>query len=154
MVRGIRADATTPDTRLSDDPMKFNPASVVSMVQLTLGGLHPGRSGSALFCRLRYFDPESRRAGLPEGVAALIDEMTDDKVSVTLVNVNQLDAREVIVQAGGYAEHEFTSVKIGEKTIPLDDSDLAVELSPGCGAKLEFTMKRYVNKPTMEFPWD
>jgi len=152
-VQGMRSDSTTPDTRLADDPMEFNPASVVSMIELALGGLHPGRSGSALFCRLRYFDPDTQRAGFPEDVAALIDEMTDDRVSVTLVNANQLQTRRVIVQAGGYAEHRFTSVEFGGKSQPLDGSDVTITLAPGAGARLSFEMKRFVNKPTMQFPW-
>ncbi|MBM4078006.1 MAG: hypothetical protein FJ267_20445, partial [Planctomycetes bacterium] len=48
MVKGIRSDTTTPDTRLADDPMAYNPASVMSMIELVLGGLHPGRGGSAI----------------------------------------------------------------------------------------------------------
>ncbi len=153
-VKEIRADTSTPDTRLADDPMAFNPASVESLIELALGGLHPGRGGSALFCRLRYFDPVGRRAGFPEGIAALIDELTDDRVSVTLVNVNQLESRRVVIQAGGYAEHRFTSVKLGEKTLPLDSPQLTVELAPGAGARVTLGMKRHVNKPAMAFPWN
>lgn len=153
-VQGIRNDKTTPDTRLADDPMAFNPASVNSLIQLALGGLHPGRSGSALFCQLRYFDPIARRAGFPEGVAALINEMTSDQVSVTLVNVNQLESRRVVVQAGGYAEHQFTGLKIADKSVSLNDNHFTVELAPGAGTKLTLSMKRYVNKPTMSFPWN
>ncbi len=152
-VQGMRSDRTTPDTRLADDPMEFNPASVGSMIELALGGLHPGRSGSALFCRLRYFDPEAKRAGFPEDVAALIDEMSDEHISVTLVNVNQLQTRRVVVQAGGYAEHQFTAVQVGGKAGPLDSPNVTVELGPGAGEKLSFTMKRFVNQPTMKFPW-
>ena len=152
-VQGMRSDRTTPDTRLADDPMEFNPASVNSMIELALGGLHPGRSGSALFCRLRYFDPEAKRAGFPEDVAALIDEMSDEHISVTLVNVNQLQTRRVVVQAGGYAEHQFTAVQVGGKAGPLDSPNVTVELGPGAGEKLSFTMKRFVNQPTMKFPW-
>jgi hypothetical protein len=153
-VGAIHADNTTPDTRLADDPMQHNPASVVSMLELALGGLHPGRSGSALFCRLRYFDPVARRAGFPENVAALIDEMTEDGVSVTLVNIDQLASRRVIVQAGGYAEHRFTSWRMNGKGEALDSSQLTVDLGPGAGAKLFLTMKRHANTPTMAFPWD
>jgi hypothetical protein len=153
-VEGIRNDTTTPDTRLADDPMAYTPCSIMSLIELALGGLHPGRGGSALFCRLRYFDPDEGRAGMPEDVAALIDEMTDDRVSVTLVNMDQLDSRTVVVQAGGYAEHQFTSVKLGDKPQPVDASHVTVKLAPGAGARLSFTMKRHVNVPTMAFPWD
>jgi hypothetical protein len=152
-VQAFRNDDTTPDTRLADDPLPYNPASVASLVPLALGGLHPGRDGSALFCRLRYFDPEMRRAGLPPDVAALIDQMTGDRVSVTLVNVNQLEPRRVIVQAGGYAEHRFTSVQFGAATQPLNASQVQIKLGPGSGVRLSFTMERYANTPTMSFPW-
>lgn len=152
-VQAIRADATTPDTRLADDPMGNNPASVESLVELALGGLRPGRSGSALFCRLRYFDADRRRAGLPEDVAALVDELTADRVSVTLVNIGQLDAREVIVQAGAYGEHQFESVTLAGQTQPVNDSRLAVQLAPGAGARLTLTLRRHAGRPTMAFPW-
>ncbi|MEO1997004.1 MAG: hypothetical protein ABGZ17_17185, partial [Planctomycetaceae bacterium] len=44
-IAGMRADSTTPDTRLADDPMKFNPATVGTLRQLMLAGLDPGRGG-------------------------------------------------------------------------------------------------------------
>ena len=154
MVQGIRGDTTTPDTRLADDPMPYNPATITGMLQLVLGGLHPGRGGSALFCRLRYFDPVARRAGFPEDVAALIDEMTNDKVSVTLVNINQLDSRKVVLQAGGYAEHQFVAAKLNGKEIAVDGRHVTVELAPRSGTRLTLTMKRYFNVPTMSFPWN
>lgn len=151
----IRTDASTPDTRLADDPMVNNPASVTSLIELALGGLHPGRSGSALFCRLRYFDPARRRAGLPEDVAALIDQMSADSVAVTLVNTSQLEPRTVVVQAGGYAEHRFTGFAVGSNTQPtaLSGPHATIRLAPGCGARLVFSMQRFVNTPTMAFPW-
>jgi len=79
--------------------------------------------------------------------------MTADRVSVTLVNVNQLEPRTVILQAGGYAEHRFTSVKQGGVTLPIDGSHVTVKLAPGAGARLQCTMKRFVDEPTMAFPW-
>ncbi|WP_397571319.1 hypothetical protein [Schlesneria sp. T3-172] len=152
-VDGIRNDPTTPDTRLADDPLPLNPASVNSLVELMLGGLPPGRSGSALFCRLRYFDPEKRRAGLPDGVAALVDEMSDSHVTVTLVNVDQQFSRDVTVQAGAYAEHHFESVTNGSKVEKVDRSSFTVQLAPGAGAKLRIQMNCFSNPPRMSFPW-
>ncbi len=63
-VDGMRKATTTPDTRLADDPLPFNPASVESMIQLALGGLPPRNNGKLRFCQLRYFDSAKRRAGL------------------------------------------------------------------------------------------
>ena len=153
-VAGMRADETTPDTRLADDPMRFNPVAVRSLTELMLGGIFPGKNGLILHCRLRYFDPAQRRAGVPEDVAALIERMTDNEVVVTLVNTNQLDERTVVVQAGGYAEHQFVSVEGNDDNVRIDASHVTVTLAPGSGSRLTLKMQRYVNQPTMTFPWD
>jgi hypothetical protein len=153
-VHAMRRDPTTPDTRLSDDPMEFNPAAVAALVNLTLGGLSPKHQGEVLHCRLRYFDPESRRPGLPPDVAALVDSLSDDGATVTLVNLDQSDPRTVVVQAGGYGEHRFTGVDHDGRRVPLDGPLLTVRLGPGAGGTLSLSMKRYVDPPTLAQPWD
>ncbi|MHC4435013.1 MAG: hypothetical protein ACYTBS_24510, partial [Planctomycetota bacterium] len=153
-IAAMRRDSTTPDTRLSDDPMRFNPATVATLRQLMLAGLDPGRGGGLLHCRLRYFDPINRRAGIPQDVAALIDQMTADYVAVTLVNVSQTQSRELAVQTGAYAEHECTSVVLGNRQIPVDRSCFTVRLAPGAGARMVVRTRRYSNAPTFAFPWD
>ena len=153
-VAAMRQDTTTPDTRLADDPIEFNPATVESLMQLTLGALPPERLGKVLHARLRYFDPLARRAGLPEDVAALIEKITDDEVTVTLVNVNQIEAREVVVQTGGYGEHQCLSVRHGVEEAAVDAPTFTVRLSPGAGERLNLRIKRYANPPTLLHPWD
>ncbi|MCA9024955.1 MAG: hypothetical protein KDA86_07060, partial [Planctomycetaceae bacterium] len=147
-------DTTTPDTRLADDPMPMNPASVRSLIPLMLGGIHPGHKGAILNCRVRYFDPVHRRAGIPDDVGALVEKLTKDSMTVTLVNTNPVDSRELLVQAGGYGEHQFGSVTVEGKDTDLDSRLLHVRLAPGAGAKFEFQMARYANDPTMILPWD
>ena len=146
-------DTTTPDTRLADDPAKYNPAQVTALRQLMVGGLDPGRRASVWHTRLRYFDPANRRAGIPDDCAALIDRMTDTTTRVQLVNTNQLQGRELIVQAGAYAEHTFRAVEIGSRRIPLHGPTLRVRLAPGAGATLTLTVDRHSRPPTMHFPW-
>ncbi len=153
-VAAMRADTTTPDTRLADDPIKFNPAAVQSLVELMMGGLYPGKTSLILHCRLRYFDPIRRRAGIPRDVAALVELMTDDEVVVQLVNTNQQHARTVVIQAGGYAEHQFEKVQFGKANKSIDDSQLTVRLAPGAAGRLRIAMRRYANPPTLRFPWD
>ena len=153
-VAGMRQDTTTPDTRLADDPMEFNPATVGTLAQLMLGGMLPGRTGSILHCRVRHFDPRARRAGLPEDVAALVESMSADEVKLVLVNVGQVEPRAVIVQAGGYAEHQFTSVALDGREIPINRPEITVHLAPGSGAHLVLKMRRYANQPTLTPPWD
>ncbi len=152
-IAAMRDDATTPDTRLSDDSMKYNPAQVSSLIQLMLGGIHVQRRASVLHCRLRYFDPVLRRAGLPDDVAALVDHLSADEVAVTLVNTSQLHDRELVMQAGGYAEHHFQQVNWGDQTVQVNASQVTVRLAAGSGARLKIKMQRYANQPTTSFPW-
>jgi hypothetical protein len=153
-VAGMRADPTTPDTRLADDPMKFNPASVSALLHLALGGMDPGRGGNTLIARLRYFDADQRRPGLPVGVAALVSRLTDTAAEVTLVNTDQLHPKTLILQGGAYGEHQIVSAGLASGSpISINTSHLAVKLAPGSGAKLALEMKRHTNTPTFAFPW-
>jgi hypothetical protein len=150
----IREDKTLPDKRLADNMLDLNPAATDSLVRLMWGALVPGREGGLLNARVRYFDPERKRAGLPEDVAVLVSGLEDRKTVVTLVNLNTSSARDVVVQAGGYAEHQFESVEWNGRTMPVSSRELTVRLAPGAGATLTLTMRRYVNPPTVLFPWD
>jgi hypothetical protein len=153
-VTAMRADRTPPQKRLADNMLDYNPAATDALVRLMLGALVPGREGGLLNARLRYFDPGRKRAGVPEDVAALVSTLGDHETVVTLVNANATTARTVVVQAGGYAEHQFESVAVNGRTVPVNGRDVTVRLAPGAGARLTIAMRRYVNQPTVAFPWD
>lgn len=148
----IDADPTSPDTRLADYVMVLNPASTNALTQLTTGAYLSGNIWS-FHAPVRYFDPERRRAGLPEDVAALVEKISADSVTLTLVNTNPVESRPVVVQSGGYAEHQFVSATVGGRRTPLDRSAVTVNLAPGSGGRIAFEMKRYVNKPALAQPW-
>jgi len=122
-------------------------------VQLMWGALLPGREGGLLNARLRYFDPDRRRAGVPEDVAALVSELSDTRTVVTLINLNASQPRTVVVQGGGYGEHQLVSVSSGGRTTAIDSPLLTVRLDPACGQELVLEMKRYANAPTVLHPW-
>jgi hypothetical protein len=149
----VRADKTPPEKRLADNMLDYNPAATESMVQLMWGALLPGREGGLLNARLRYFDPDKKRAGVPVDVATLVSEMSDTRTVVTLINLNPSEPRTVIVQGGGYGEHQIVSVTSGGKTTAIDAPLATVQLDPGCGEKIALEMKRYVNTPTVLHPW-
>ena len=152
-VKGMRAENLTDDTRLSDDTLQFNPAMVGGLIELMLGGTNPA-FGETLHCRLRYFDPDGGRAGVPEDIGALVESMTGEDVTVSLVNVSPVHPHTLIVQAGAYAEHQITSVTDHTTRIPVDNSSFRVRLAPGTGTRLTIKMSRYANPPTLTFPWD
>jgi hypothetical protein len=152
-VQGMDNDPTSADTRLADYLMGYNPANIESLVELTWGTYLSGNIWS-LHARVRYFDPTRRRAGLPEDVAALVEKLTADSVTLTLVNTNQVQPRTVVLQSGGYAEHQFVSATANGQTLPLNATSFTARLAPGAGARLEIQTKRYANRPTAAFPWD
>jgi len=150
----IRTDQTTADSRLADYLLDYNPATTNTLAHLTLGAyMTPSRIWT-LHSRFRYFDPVHRRAGLPEDVGALVEKMGANSATLTLVNTNPLEAREVVIQAGGYGEHRFASVTVDGQPLPVNGPVLNVRLSAGAGSRLEFQMSRYANRPTVAFPWD
>jgi hypothetical protein len=151
-VAGMRADTSTPDTRLSDDTLRFNPATVANLVHLTMGGLHHGNRTLVLHTRLRYFDPDRRRPGLPPDVAALVETMTGDETVVTLVNLSPVHARRVTVQAGSYGEHQFSTATADSTTVAVNGRHVDVVLEPGAGARIKLGTKRYAHPPTLAWP--
>ena len=153
-VQRFRADDSLPEKRLADNMMDSNPAATSALVQLMWGALLPGREGGLLNARLRYFDPELKRAGVPDDVGALVSEMSDTRTVVTLVNLSATATRTVIVQGGGYGEHRIETVEQGGVATRVGAGTFSVRLAPGAGAKLALTMKRYANAPTVVFPWD
>jgi len=154
----MRDDPTSPDTRLADWAMQFNPVSTRALVELLCGGHRTDQGLDRLFgllhVRLRYFDPARRRAGLPEDVAALITAMDAGSVRVSIVNVNQVAPRTVIVQGGAYGEHQILNVATQGKSQTVQGRRFVLRLAPGAGAELVIRDRRYANQPTMSMPWN
>jgi len=106
-----------------------------------------------LFARLRYFDPVARRAGIPPDMAALVERIDADSTTVVLVNTNQVEARTVTVQGGGYGEHQILSVATGNVRHEVNAPSFSVRVAPGAGARLTLAMRRFANQPALDFPW-
>jgi hypothetical protein len=131
-----------------------SPVAFESLANLTLGAANLYGSGDVLRSQVRYFDPDRRRAGLPEDVAALVEKIEPDSVTLTLVNTSRTASRRVIVQMGAYGEHQATSVRLGDRSISLMSSQFEVQLAAGAGDRLVVGIRRMVNDPTLRFPWD
>jgi hypothetical protein len=150
----IAADHTDPKTWDVHHWQELNPVVLEGLVQLTLGGPQPLYHGGVLHCRVRYFDPQRRRPGLPPDVAVLVTRIEPERTTLQLVNTSPSHAREMIIQAGAFGEHSFSSVKtVDGKTETIGGRHLRVRLAPGAGGRLVLGMKRYVNPPAYGFPW-
>ena len=154
-----------------------NPVFAEALVQLTTGAPLMIYQGGLHLGRLRYFDIDRRRAGLPTDVGALVTSIADDSCEVELVNLHPSEARHLIVQAGTFAEHAFTDVswttregddetprmhaeqhlswvreRIGERRTDVGGPHLRVDLAPATGVRLRLGMRRFVNTPSYAFP--
>jgi hypothetical protein len=153
----MREDPTTPDSRLADWAMQHNPVTTGALVQLSCGGHRIDNGLDRLFgllhVRVRYFDPERRRAGLPRDVAALVSALEADRYRVQLVNLDQVHPRTVVLQGGAYGEHQILDVELDGRSWAVDSRSVAVRLAPGAGAELVIKDARFANRPTLSMPW-
>lgn len=154
--------------------LTVNPVTTEALIQLTLGAPQLIYNGGLLQARVRYFDPDQLRPGLPKDVAALVTKLEADRTVLRLINLNVFETRSVIVQAGAYGEHLFTEVKypkrtdedrpqpdeftraeptLAEQTVRVDRKFFQVRLPPGTGLTLDMGTKRFANKPSYAFPW-
>ncbi len=155
-VRMAREDQTTPDTRLVDDPMSINPIqanTITALNRLMVGGIYMYARGIPAYTRLRYFDVDRVRPGIAEDVAALVEGMTENSVTVNLINLNPLERRTMIVQGGALAEHQLQAVTQDGVRTPINGSSFQVVLEPGAGASLLIEQDRYANQPSLSLPW-
>ncbi len=153
----------------------LNPVTTETLVQLMLGAPQVQYNGGLLHASVRYFDPERRRPGIPQDVAALVSKIDQGGIVLELVNLSPFESRDVIVQAGTFGEHQFTTAKferrpqsagsrgqgqgfrgrqaLAEETVEINRKFMQVRLPAGNGIKLTLGMKRFANKPTYAFPW-
>ncbi len=131
-----------------------SPVAFESLANLTLGAANLYGSGDVLRSQVRFFDPERRRAGLSQDVAALVEKIERDSVTLMLVNTSAAASRRLIVQMGAYGEHQATSVRLGDRRIPVNASHFEVQLAAGAGEQLVIATKRLANDPTLRFPWE
>ena len=134
---------------------QLNPVICEGLVQLTTGAPQHIYHGGLLHCRVRYYDAERKRPGLPESVAALVEEIGKDGITLQLINLDARCGREVIVQAGAFGEHLFTEAVVDGQSSgeSINSKWLKIALEPGCGIRLRLGMSRYVNISSYDTPW-
>jgi hypothetical protein len=150
-----------------------NPVTMEGLLQLSMGAPLPIYNGGMLQARIRYYDKAEQRPGLPDDVSALVESMDATGIVLAIVNTSMTSKRELIIQAGTYGEHQFTTVvqsvklpaeasgsflsahnRLHKKEIAIQDKWLAVRLEPGTMARFSIAMKFDVHKPSYEMPWD
>jgi len=134
-----------------------NPVLTTGLAQVTMGAPFTCFNGGLLRAVVRYFDDEARRPGLPPDVAALVESIRAPGAVVHLVNLHPAEDRRVVLQAGAFGEHRFTTAKPlhGEgAATEVEGKLLRVHLPAGTSLRLELGMRRFVNRPSYALPWD
>ena len=114
--------------------------------------------GGLQYAAVRYFDADRQRPGLPPGVAALVDQISANRVSLSLVNTSDA-MRTAVIQAGSFREHRFErGTLVGEAgeelaTVEVDSEWVEVWLDPRAVARLQFDVSRFANDPSYETRW-
>ena len=98
--------------------------------------------------------PKAVARVLREDVAALVEKIEPESVTLTLVNTSPSASRRLVVQMGAYGEHQAISVRAGGRVIPVNAPHFEVRLSPGAGEQIVIATKRLANDPTLRFPWE
>jgi hypothetical protein len=150
----------------------LNPITTEALVQITLGAPQVIYYGGMLVSRVRYFDAQKHRPGLPQDVAALVETLEPERTVIRLINLSPLHEREVIIQAGGLGEHHFVSatytccdseypgpvgsyatpeLPIDQKTVDIDNRYIAIHLPPTTEITVDFTMQRFVHDPSYTY---
>jgi hypothetical protein len=135
----------------------LNPVIPEGIIQMAMGTPAAVYHGGLLHASVRYYDPCRRRPGLPEHVAALVEQITPEGIGLTLVNTDPLESHEVIVQAGTFGEHAFTDVSVRDapgtgKSATVGGKHLLVRLGPAAQVRLDLGMARYADQPSYAFP--
>ncbi|MDA0337511.1 MAG: hypothetical protein O2782_20295, partial [bacterium] len=130
-----------------------------ALVHLTMGGPMPIYNGGLLKVSIRHFDADRQRPGLPPDVSALVHTIDDEGIDLTLANLHTMETRRVIVQAGAFAEHCFTTARYADDeghsaTCRLDTEHVEIEQGPGTVFDIRLGLQRYCRQPSYRLPWD
>jgi hypothetical protein len=145
-------------------------------VQLTWGGPQVLYNGGLQQARVRYYDAETRRPGLPHSVAALVSSIDPQATVLELVNLDPARERTVIVQAGAFAEHTIRAAQysacddeswIGDlydyghtkpqevtASTDVDSPWLTVELPRSTRVRLTLRLELRTRQPSYRTPFD
>tara|TARA_B100000745_G_scaffold286546_1_gene222553 strand:+ start:182 stop:820 length:639 start_codon:yes stop_codon:yes gene_type:complete len=152
----VKSESRSSDQIISENTGIPNPVSTESLTQMMFGAPGTVYNGGLLRATVRYFDADRKRAGLPDDVSALVDELGPDVVGVQLVNLGG-ESRRVSVQSGAFGEHEFTEITYrdsdGQKTVPVNSKYFEVVLPPSTEIGIKCRLNRYANTPAYAFPW-
>jgi hypothetical protein len=157
-LKNLRDDDSQPDDQDVHHFFQRNPVILEGLVQLMLGAPNHIYHGGLLHTSVRYFDPAKKRPGIPSDVAAMVERITSQSVTLNLVNLHPTEPREVIIQGGMFGEHMIKRVRqvidYPYQFYTVNNNYFKLTLGPGAVGQVEVDFERYANPPSYTFPWD
>jgi hypothetical protein len=133
-------------------------------------------NGGLQQARVRYYDADTRRPGLPPQVAALVSSIDPAATVIDLVNLDPERPHALIVQAGAFAEHAIRSVEytvcddgswigdmydyghrapqVSTATAEADGPWLRVDLPRSTRIRLTMSLELRADTPSYRTPFD
>ncbi len=151
------------------------PIVTEALTQTTSGGPQVIYNGGQQQSRIRWFDLKAERPGLPKDVAALVSSIAPERTTVEVLNLSPTDDQQLVLQAGGFAEHEILSVTYDEthgewagsyysyigdevptttRTRVVGGPHLIVDLPAGSRVTLTLSLALRAHKQTYASPWE
>ncbi|GAA3548681.1 hypothetical protein GCM10022419_031200 [Nonomuraea rosea] len=152
-----------------------NPVVTEALTQLMWGGPQVVYNGGLQQARVRYFDAERRRPGVPDQVAVLVSAIEPEATVVTLVNLSATADRTIIVQAGAFGEHEIVTAAataaepgwtghdteyihhepvVSAVEHAVGGPHLTVVLPAGTTVTLTLRLRLCAHRPSYRLPWE
>ncbi len=154
---------------------RLNPVVTEALVQLTWGAPQVLYNGGLQQARVRYFDLDARRPGLPPSVSALVSGVEPTNTLLQLINHDAVHARKVVVQAGAFAQDVIRAVQVSALAEPWGGAEtdytfepprpdrreqavgspwLQVDLPAASRISMTLALERNAHPPSYTAPWD
>lgn len=157
-LKNLREDDSLPDDQDVHHFFQRNPVILEGLVQLMLGAPNHIYHGGLLHSSIRYFDPLKKRPGIPSDVAAMVERITSQSITLNLVNLHPSETKEIIIQGGMFGEHKIKRVRqvidYPYQFYTVDNKYFKLTLGPGAVGQVEIDIDRFANSPSYKFPWD
>ena len=151
-LKRVKVESRASEQMIADNSGIPNPVNTEGLTEMMFGAPGTVYNGGLMRATVRYHDAKAGRPGLPPDVSALVDKLGADTVGFQLVNLNRDEERRVIVQAGAFGEHRFTSATADGSTKALDSKYFEILLPAGSSIAVECGLDRFANQPSYEMP--
>jgi len=133
----------------------FSPVYFEGLAQMVFGGPMHISHGGLQYGKIRPFDADLKRPGLPAEVALKVESISQTHVRLSVSNISSDTPRRIILQAGNFGENLFTSISVmgSEESTEINSKWVELVLAPSSTSTLDCGIALNACQPTYETPW-